>query len=315
MSDEIQEWLLKLIRERESSVIENLLRGLSGPKPPLWLPPVAKVHSVRLPAPPPAQPKRALPSFNPDRYLVSVLARYHIDKTRRAGAIRAALSLIPMIKEWAGAYHRGVVFSGSMGKRTAILGATDLDLFISLAHNCPETLRDIYDALLDLARFYSLSPQPRGVSIRIHHHGFNIDLVPGRRQPGSSTDHYLYRRKTQTRIQTNVVKHISYVKESHRVGEIRATKIWRTIHGLEFPSFALELAVIDALTGLRTGPIATNFYRVLYYLVYRFPNARLVDPANMANVVSDDLTHAEKQAISDQARSSLAVSDLRRIVW
>lgn len=283
MANTTPESLLKLIRERQSSVIRNLLRQVGSP-------------------------------IN-NRHMVGVLARYEIDMVRLGTARKAALSLCPAIRWWAGKYYRAAELSGSIVKGTAVLGTTDVDLFISLAHDLPDELCDIYQSLFDLTNRLFLTPRPQNVSIRVRYQGVEIDLVPGKRQPGAVTDHSIYSRKTGKWTKTNVQRHILYVKGSGRIHEIRATKIWRMIHGLEFPTFPLELAVIEALRGQRTGAVVRNFYQVLHYLAYRFPAARLVDPANKGNVVSDGLTASEKQAITAQAQASLTIGDLRGIIW
>ncbi len=312
MSDKLPEWLSKLIDKQKSSVVENMLRGHSRlPEPSFAHLPVPSA-SAGLPAGLPASLPAAL---NPDRYLFQVLYRYRVNEMRRMAALRTARSLFPMIRQWAGPYLRSLDFSGSMRKGTAVLGTTDLDLFISLAHEWPDKLGDIYASLLYVARQNSLSPVPQNVSIRISYQGYDIDLVPARRLPFSTTYHSLYRRKIGRWTQTNVQRHISYVRNSGRLWEIRATKIWRSLHGLDFSSFLLELAVIDALTGARVGLTAKNFSEVLYYLGYVFPGARLVDPANTSNVVSDDLTAAEKQEIASRAQISLALGDLWKVIW
>jgi hypothetical protein len=43
----------------------------------------------------------------------------------------------------------------------------------------------------------------------------------------------------------------------------------------------------------------------LEYLRDRFPNARVIDPANTNNVISDDLTFADKMVIALEALQTL----------
>jgi hypothetical protein len=44
-------------------------------------------------------------------------------------------------------------------------------------------------------------------------------------------------------------------------------------------------------------------------------SARVVDPANTNNVLSDDLTQAEKQRIAAQAAQSAREQSWDRIIW
>jgi hypothetical protein len=108
----------------------------------------------------------------------------------------------------------------------------------------------------------SFSPRKQNVSIGILANGYSIDLVPGKRQSQWGNDHSLYKSKTQSWTQTNVSKHVSYVQNSGRVDEIRILKVWRQLHQLEFPSFFLEMATIDALSYSRHGDLEANVCKV-----------------------------------------------------
>jgi hypothetical protein len=116
-------------------------------------------------------------------------------------------------------------------------------------------------------------------------------------------------------MKTNVNVHLQTVSQSGRVDEIRVLKIWRRLHGLDFPSFYLELATIRALEGRLRGRLADNVFAALNYLGARLASDRILDPANTNNVVSDDLTVAEKLKVAAQARASAAKSNWSQIVW
>lgn len=254
-----------------------------------------------------------LPSDS-DRYLRQVLEGHSsaVDPLMIA-ALRTTIE--PVIRIWAGPFLRGIEISGSNAKGTAVGGQTDLDLFISISHDVPESLSQIYWSLFHRAGASGWAPRPQNVSVRIQVMGHKVDLVPARAQAGYVNRHSLYRRKADSWTQTDVAKHISLVRNSGRLEEIRLTKIWRALHGLEFPSLALELAVIRATHGRRVGALARNFREVLRYLSDEFRTARLIDPANTANVVSDDLTRSERMAIVAAARRTRPETPWDRIIW
>ena len=79
--------------------------------------------------------------------------------------------------------------------------------------------------------------------------GFKVDLVPGKLQNALTVDHSLYRRKADTWTKTNVATHIQYVRSGGQLDETRVLKLWRNQKGLDFPSFYLEMALIEALRG------------------------------------------------------------------
>lgn len=195
--------------------------------------------------------------------------------------------------------------SGSFAKRTAIKSGTDIDVFISLQHTTSESLREIYESLFQRAANSGYAPKRQNVSINIKVNGLDVDLVPGRRQDGQSLYHSLYRRRADTWTQTNVQRHIAYVVGSGRLDEIRVIKLWRNQKKFDFPSFYLEMAVIEALKYAR-GTLSQNVARTLEYLRDDFATARFVDPANSNNVISEDLKADERMTIARWASFALS---------
>jgi hypothetical protein len=249
----------------------------------------------------------------PDEYVRQVLAKYWSTTATLAWVLKPELE--SKVAAWAGSYLRGFTISGSNAKGTTVSGLTDVDYFISLSATTPGTLKDNFLSLHAYAEAQGWSPRAQNVSIGIDYAGYKVDLVPGRVQTGYVNYHSLYRRKTDSWTQTNVAEHIRLVRESGRTEEIRGAKIWRSLHGLEFPSFYLELATLEAVRHRRLGAIADNIWALLEFLAGEFPRVRLVDPANTNNVVSDSLTAAQKDQIAAQARRSLSATDWSQVLW
>jgi hypothetical protein len=92
-------------------------------------------------------------------------------------------------------------------------------------------------------------------------------------------------------------------------------KIWRQLNKLDFPSFYLELAVIDCLSGKSTANFGSNCWEVFGFLESSFINRRYVDPANSNNIVSDDLSDSERRAIQRLAAAARSKKLWSDIVW
>jgi len=229
--------------------------------------------------------------------------------------MHAYTGLSPIIKRWAGQFLITIDYSGSNAKGTAVRGGTDVDLFISLAPTTPDGLRQVHETLREQLRTSGYTSRSQNVSVRLSFDGISVDLVPGKKQAWLGNDHSLYCSKTDTWRQTDIKKQIAHVKNSWRVNEIRALKIWRNLHGLDFPSFYLELIVIQALGQRPIAHLADNIWQALRFIAEDFPDARVEDPANTNNIISDDLTIAEKNAIASQASSSLMKSNWSQIIW
>ncbi|HBR21519.1 MAG TPA: nucleotidyltransferase [Nitrospiraceae bacterium] len=251
-----------------------------------------------------------------DEYLQSLISKYRASTGQGSPAYSAGNAIYPIIQQWARAQLREVRFSGSNAKGTAIRGTTDVDLFISLKDGTQETLKQLFDMLFNKMRNSGYSgARKQNVSIHVNHNGIDMDLVPAVHLGGNTEDHWLYVNKAnRERTKTNVNDHVELVRNSGRVNEIIVTKIWRKNHNLDFPSFYLELAVIEALKYKRSG-LAVHFLAVLDYLSNGFSSARFVDPANTTNIISDDLTYVEKRAIASQAGQSRRQQSWGSIVW
>jgi len=249
-----------------------------------------------------------------DAYLNKVLQREAVDTGPFSPVRGVQGTLEPLIWQWAGGQFASISPSGSFAKGTGNRSGTDIDLFISLSHTTSETLKEIYETLFTKLTQAGYSPKRQNVSLNVRVGGYDVDLVPGKRQGLFGDDHSLYRRKADTWTKTNVTIHINHVRMAGRINETRILKLWRNQKGVDFPSFYLELTVINALSGTLFGTLADNVWKVFIHLRDTFANARVVDPANTNNIVSDDLTDAERGAIKAAAISALAARDWGEIV-
>lgn len=246
-----------------------------------------------------------------DEYLQGILKKYEVNTE---GAKAAARSLSPLITEWGGAYLKDADFSGSLAKGTAVSNGADADIFLSLSSTTPHTLKEIYDSLHSKMLAAGYAPRRQNVSIGLQVDGFSIDLVPGKRQSQFGDDHSLYRSKADSWTKTNVATHISHVRNSGRIDEIKVLKIWRNQRSLDIPSFLLELAVIDGLHGARRGALAQNVLDALDFLAKNIGTKRYVDPANTNNVISEDCSAQNKARVAAMAADSRSRKYWREIV-
>jgi len=249
-----------------------------------------------------------------DEYLSGILRRETVDNGPFSPVRGVQAALYPIIQRWAGNKLVTVHPSGSFMKGTANKSGTDIDLFISLSQETTETLKEIYDKLFETMKANGYSPTQQNVSINVRVNGYSVDLVPGKRQGAYGGDHSLYRRRADTWTKTNVVTHISHVIRGDRLNETRIIKLWRNQRQIEFPSFYLELAVIAALPRQYPESLSNDVWRVFQYLRDRFAFARVIDPANTNNIISDDLTLVEKGKIKAAAGIALGASNWNQIV-
>ncbi|MCZ7620185.1 MAG: nucleotidyltransferase domain-containing protein [Myxococcota bacterium] len=252
--------------------------------------------------------------MTPDDYLRQILRREDAIAGNLSPVTLVLLQVQPAISAWAGSQLVSVTPSGSFAKGTANRSGTDIDLFVSLAWNTTEDLREIYESLFAAMQRQGYAPTRQNVSINITMNGLSVDLVPGRQQGLLTSDHSLFRRRANTWTKTNIETHINYVRRSGLSQEIRVMKLWRQQKRLDFPSFYLELTAIDALSSQRSASLSANVWAVFKYLRDRFAGARVLDPANTSNVISDDLTSMDRLQVCRAAGTALASSNWNEIV-
>ena len=133
-----------------------------------------------------------------------------------------------------------------------------------------------------------------------------VDILPARRLGLNTDEHLVYLRRTGEGVITNLTQHVLDGIACGRREEIRLLKLWRDQQQLDLPSFYLELAVIAALRRRSAGELAGNVWEVLGYLETLFPARSLLDPANANNIVSDQMTAAQKDAVRKAAQYARA---------
>jgi hypothetical protein len=240
-----------------------------------------------------------------DDYLRKLITKYAAPSGPNAPVLQQLAPIDATIRSWAGRQLLDLTLSGSYAKGTAVHGDADTDLFISLASTTTQTLREIYESLRDTFSQTGYAVREQNVSVRLSVGNFKVDLVPGKKRAGNTTDHSLYVRKRGSWQQTNIQTHIALITGSGRREEIILLKIWRAEQQIDFPSIYLELCTLRALSGKPRGDIANNVWAVLQFLRDELATARIVDPANTNNIISDDLTTREKATIAAAATRSL----------
>lgn len=255
-------------------------------------------------------------------YLNQILQKY---KGRDISGYSNALSqLQTTLKTWASSCYVNLLYSGSRAKGTAISIASDVDYLVSLTSGCNENsggLKSIYDSLYTELNSKHSSVSKQNVSVRINLNGLEVDVTPARKQTGNTNDHWLYVSKLDTRKQTNIQKHINDISQSGRINEIKLLKIWRELNHLDFSSIYLEYLLVDNILLNKSKDINSlgdNVWYVLNELAKTTGNplfARIVDPANSANILSDLLTDAEKNTIINKAKIAIQQTNWNQIVW
>jgi hypothetical protein len=267
-------------------------------------------HSSNLPM----EDTTALTMPTLDQYAASVVEKYRVAVDRKSPSHRAADEIVPLIQGWAKEYLHGLTLSGAYAKNTAITLCSHADLLVSVNPIPGMEMKSIFWSLFEYLVDHDLRPKTHTVSMRLKHKGLLVDLIPACREHAAHRS-LLFNKRTGKQVHTDLAQHVHLVANSGRQQEICALKIWRERCSLDFPSMHLELTVLQCLGSERFGQLADNISAVLHYLSNRFESAVVSDPANPENIVSDDLSAAEKRAIATAARDTLYGEDWEKMIF
>lgn len=214
--------------------------------------------------------------------------------------------------------------SGSRAKGTSLKGKSDIDIFVSITDsNNNNTTKDYYDSLYEFIKLKigNNDIRKQNVSIGLNYAGCDIDVTPAKKVNyvtyggyQSNNNHYIYSRKKDGLLLTNIETHINLVRDSDLQKEIMLIKMWRNCHGLELPSIYIEILATAVLKSQRDS-LDSNVLELLRVLHDTVQTRRIIDPANSNNIISDTLTYAEKQAITENAKNSLNQQYWNSIIW
>jgi hypothetical protein len=249
-----------------------------------------------------------------DQYAASIVEKYRVLPDTGSPSHKAADDLIPALKQWGKQYLLGITLSGAYAKNTAISLSAQVDILIALSPVPGMEMKKIFWNLFEFLSDHDLRPRTRNVCIELEHQKVRMHLIPACRD-GGTAGNVLFNKKSGTVIHTDVAQHVHLIANSGRQQEICALKIWRERNQLEFPSLYLDLTVLHALEGERFGALAENVMAVFRYLSGRFEKVAVRDPANAENIISDDLSAGEKQAVAKAARKALEDENWKKILW
>ena len=251
-------------------------------------------------------------------YVNKIIAKYDKNGQLTQNERTAYSNLSQALNNWFNAtYNRYTYYpklsiqqSGSRAKGTAIRGKSDMDMFLSIDDpDNANTLKQYYESIYAFLKNNGYTVRKQNVSLGVKYYGCDIDVVPAKKVNSMSyqryNDHYLWSNKHQSRMLTNIQKHIDLVQQSGAKKEIMLLKVWRENHGLDFPSIYIEQLCVEELKSHNQYNLADNFMHMLQYVADNIEGKKVVDPSNCNNIISDTLSSSEKRQIANQARDSV----------
>lgn len=209
------------------------------------------------------------------------------DINKRAREVEAVLN-----REFP-ASDKTIRYAGSFAKGTMIREAYDLDLICYLGNedtSAGDTLADIFVGVRNaLEKAYRVAPKTSALRIRSAEKDsldldFHIDVVPGRYTGPERSDAFLHiTTREKERLKTNLDTHVSHIRSSGFLDEIRLMKLWNVTTGLYLKTFVLELFTIKQLQDpAAPADLAERLAYLWVYLRDHADSFAVEDPANPA---------------------------------
>jgi hypothetical protein len=213
-----------------------------------------------------------------------------------------------------GGWRPRVYYGGSFAKGTAVAAGFDLDVVVYFPAEWAQGPREVYEAVEERLRSAGHVVAPHGVALRLQYTpGWHVDVVPGRALDEGYEYANLWHSERGSVRKTSLKRHIEMARAGDRE-VVRLLKVWRARHCVPVGSFVLELAAGRALGSGSEGALEERFRRVLEVLA-GMEGLRLVDPANSANVVTEDVEWGRKRVVGEMAGRALGEGDWGRVVW
>lgn len=202
---------------------------------------------------------------------------------------------------------------GSFAKGTAVAAQFDLDVVVYFPAESGAGPRELYEMVERRLREAGHVPVRHNVALRLRYTpGWHVDVVPGRAIDEGFEYARLYAAERDAVRQTSLRRHIELARSLDR-DVLRLLKLWRHRQCVPAGSFVLELAAARALREGAAG-LEERFRAVLRFLAEEFEGARLVDPANSNNVVTEEMEWHRKRDVAMAARKALE-GRWERVVW
>lgn len=252
--------------------------------------------------------------MTPHSYLQALLSQYTLQQGELSVLQRIRGEIEACLRRAYGASPR-IYYGGSYGKDTLIRPAYDLDLVVYFPSTEQATLKDIFWHVHGVLTASGYIVKPKTVALHLpYENGFHVDVVPGRAQDATYLYATLFKNVGNgTTLQTSLKLHIDAVRKPGIREIVKLMKLWRLRRQLSASTFALEILINRALSGMPVSDFGRSMQRVFSFIASDVGSMRFEDPANSNNVL--DVSAPERSALHAHAIQSLNAPYWSDIVW
>lgn len=240
----------------------------------------------------------AVSTVSASEYLRDILARETVRREALGDMARIDGKIAALCHAWGTRDIIDVTPGGGFEKSMANRSGIGVDYVVWIHARADRRIPELYESMFSAFQRLGLAPVRRNVTLALNLGHLVVDLLPAKRLSMISDIHEIYSTRRGIAVTTNLHQHVLDSHDAGRQEEVRVLKLWRDQNGLDFPSYYLELATQAALRRRPAGALADNVWAALGFFERLLVPRAMLDPANAANIVSDELTAAQKRSIA-----------------
>jgi len=197
--------------------------------------------------------------------------------------------------------HPSLFMAGSFKKKTMIKQHYDLDMFIIWPPDF-SSLKNLFYEVGNVLKSKWTKIERKKVGWRIPYgNEFHVDIIPSvqdKYNPGFSI---LYNCYLKEKLKTSMSVHVEQIEKYDRINVIKLLKLWKFRRRVPIKTFLLEIMTHLACYNLQQESLSIQLETVLLYIARNIGQHEFYDPANHENIITEDLTHPEKEEIRKKA--------------
>ncbi|MFX1253998.1 MAG: hypothetical protein ACFFCZ_20465 [Promethearchaeota archaeon] len=200
-------------------------------------------------------------------------------------------------------------FVGSYAKGTTLKDIYDLNLVVCYPHITSKSLEGIYNKIREILQKEGFNHWAKSVALRCNlvdkkFGNYYYDIIPAKTINSNFYNVDLYNPRKHTPVRTSVRAHVEAVQKARHRYAIKFLKLWRRRYDFTCPTFILEMLFLKYISINKPREMHSLLKGVFKYIADSIATTVLIDPANAQNIVSNQLSHDQKQQIQYYAQKA-----------
>ena len=239
-----------------------------------------------------------------ERFLRSLLNSQNLSSTQKLNLTKQRRAVKSIIEA---KFEKNLrYFSVGSKKRKTIIGEVcDYDLVLCWHQTSELSIQSIYKAIgVELQNKWK-KVRSKGITWKVpFSKSFHVDVIPAKAIDDDYNMMEVYNSDLEKPIKTSFSVHIKVLQKQFAGQIVRLLKIWKVKKMVPIKTFVLEQLVVQSLQNSTGEPLEVKLELALNKIEL-IEELEVRDPANSENIISNDMTSAEKREVKKQCQIAL----------